>query len=122
MRLLSGGSGLRALEVDCGAMWSVCVGRGLGGSGAGCVYVGAEVFSCGLVLYESSSNAPLLSSRSSPAERAIGGLCTVTDPWVRMEEWGSSLSQNDLPGTSTALEKRKMGQTIVANHTHSSIV
>lgn len=80
MRLLSGGSGLRALEVNCRTMWS-----GLG-SGAECVYVGTDVFSCGLVLCEPSSNAPLLSSRSSPVDRAIGGLCTVTDPWVRMDE------------------------------------
>lgn len=100
MRLLCGGSGLRALEVE---------------GGAGCVYGGAEVFSCGLVLYESSSNAPLLSSRSSPAERAIGGWCTVTEPWVRMGEWGSSPSQNDLPGTSTALEKKQNGYITLSN-------
>lgn len=71
-----------------------------GEEGAGWVYVGAEALSCGLVLYEPSSSAPLLSSRLSPEDRPIGGLCTVTEPWARMDEWVSSLSQNDLPGTS----------------------
>lgn len=79
--------------------------KGTGEEGADWVYVGAEALSCGLVLYEPSSSAPLLSSRSSPEDRSIGGLCTVTEPWARMDEWVSSLSQNDLPGTS---ETRKI--------------
>lgn len=95
MRLLKGGSGLRALGGDWRTRWW-CLGKtGLTG-----VYVGAEALSCELVLYEPSSSAPLLSSRLSPADTPIGGLCTVTEAWARMEELASSPSQNDLPGTS----------------------
>lgn len=100
MRLLKGGSGLRALGGDWRTRWW-CLGKtGLTG-----VYVGAEALSCELVLYEPSSSVPLLSSRLSPADTPIGGLCTVTEAWGRMEELVSSPSQNDLPGTS---ETRKI--------------
>lgn len=96
MRLLEGGSGVRALA----GHWRTGRWWWLESTGMGWVYVGAEVLSCGLVLYEGSSSAPLLSSRSSPVDGHTGELCTVTEPWARMEEWVSSASQNDLPGIS----------------------
>ncbi len=96
MKLLKGGSGLRALGGDWRTRQVLFGVKRTGEEGAGWVYVGAEALSCGLVLYESSSSAPLLSS--------IGGLCTFTEPWARMDEWVSSPSQNNLPGTSETRE------------------
>ncbi len=96
MKLLKGGSGLRALGGDWRTRQVLFGVKRTGEEGAGWVYVGAEALSCGLVLYESSSSAPLLSS--------IGGLCTFTEPWARLDEWVSSPSQNNLPGTSETRE------------------